>query len=152
MKIKFKKKSLILFFLLTTITLSIINFKNTSKTNLYFLNFESEKLTLGNFITLSFFAGFSTTLIFLYFINPKNKNYRFDIKSDLLNDKTSENNNVSKEIKNERPPERDIRESQPTISVNYRIIKQNENKINDNNFREDQIQNEDDWEEIKSNW
>ena len=153
----FKKKFLILFFLLTTITLSIINLKNTSKTNLYLLKFKSENLTLGQFITLSFFTGFSATFAFQYFLNPKNKNNnfkndRFDINSELLKNKTYENNIESKEIKKERPPERDIRDSQPTISVNYRVIKQNEEKGNDYDFNEDQIQNKDDWEEIESNW
>ena len=154
---KFKKKFLILFFLLSTITLSIVNLKNTSKTTLYFLNFKSKQLTLGNFITLSFFSGFSTTFAFLYFINPKNKNQNlknnlFDINSESLKDRTYENDTESKEIQKERPPERDIRESQPTISVNYRVIKQNEKKVNYKDYKDDEIQNKDDWEEIESNW
>ena len=155
MKMKFKKKFLILIFLLTTITLSIINLKNTSKINLYLLNFKSEKLTLGKFITLSFFTGFSVTIAFQYFINPKNNNFkndRFDINSEFLKNKSYENDIESKEIKKERPPERDIRDSQPTISVNYRVIKHNEKKENEYDFNEDEIQNNEDWEEIESNW
>ena len=154
---KFKKKFLILLFLLTTITLSIINLKNTSKTSLYLLNFKSEKLTLGEFITLSFFTGFSATIAFQCLINPRNKNNNFkndriDINSEFLKDKTYKNDIESKEIKKERPPERDIRDSQPTISVNYRVIKQNEKKENEYDFNEDEIQNKDDWDEIESNW
>ena len=71
---KLKKNLIILIFLLTTITLSIINLKNTSKTYLYFLNFKTEKLTLGSFITLSFLAGFTSTFTFSYLTSSKNVN------------------------------------------------------------------------------
>ena len=77
---KLKKNLIILIFLLTTITLSIINLKNTSKTYLYFLNFKTEKLTLGGFITLSFLAGFTSTFTFSYLTSSKN-----EIKEKLHN-------------------------------------------------------------------
>ena len=155
---KFKKKIIILIFLLTTVTLSIINLKNTSKTHLYFLNFKTEKLTLGNFITLSFITGLTTTFTFSL-ITSKNednlfKDDQFDINSDIPQDDVIENNPEINQSINERPPERDIRESQPTISVNYRIIKQNDIEDNDLDFsnKNDSDQNNDDWEEFESNW
>ena len=94
---KLKKNLIILIFLLTTITLSIINLKNTSKTTLYFLNFKTEKLTLGSFITLSFLAGFTTTFTFSYLISSKNENKMFndekiDINSEILQDDFIEKN------------------------------------------------------------
>ena len=155
---KFKKKIIILIFLLTTVTLSIINLKNTSKTHLYFLNFKTEKLTLGNFITLSFITGLTTTFTFSL-ITSKNednlfKDDQFDINSEIPQDDVIENNPEINQSINERPPERDIRESQPTISVNYRIIKQNDTEDNDLDFssKNDSAQNNDDWEEFESNW
>ena len=155
---KFKKKIIILIFLLTTVTLSIINLKNTSKTHLYFLNFKTEKLTLGNFITLSFITGLTTTFTFSL-ITSKNednlfKDDQFDINSEIPQDDVIENNPEINQSINERPPERDIRESQPTISVNYRIIKQNDIEDNDLDFsnKNDSDQNNDDWEEFESNW
>ena len=155
---KFKKKIIILIFLLTSVTLSIINLKNTSKTHLYFLNFKTEKLTLGNFITLSFITGLTTTFTFSL-ITSKNednlfKDDKFDINPEIPQDDVIENNTEINQSINERPPERDIRESQPTISVNYRIIKQNDIEDNDLDFSNKNYsdQNNDDWEEFESNW
>ena len=153
-----KKKLIILFFIFTTITLSIINLKNTPKTYLYFLNFKTEKLTLGNFITLSFLTGLTTTFTFSY-INSKNEDIiynvdKLNINSEILQDDLKENNTENNESINERPPERDLRECQPTISVNYRIIKQNDNQENNkgDSNNDNRYQNNDDWEEIESNW
>ena len=153
-----KKKLIILFFILTTITLSIINLKNTPKTYLYFLNFKTEKLTLGNFITLSFLTGLTTTFTFSYIISKNEdiifNNDKLDINSEISQDDPIENNTETNESINERPPERDIRDCQPTISVNYRIIKKNEMQINDleDSNNANRYQDNDDWEEIKSNW
>jgi len=156
---KLKKNLIILIFLLTTITLSIINLKNTSKTYLYFLNFKTEKLTLGSFITLSFLAGFTSTFTFSYLTSSKNENKIFndegrDINSETLQGNSTEKNTEINESINERPPERDIRDSQPTISVNYRVIKQNNTEVNDidDGYMDNKYQNYDDWEEIESNW
>ena len=155
---KLKKNLIILIFLLTTITLSILNLKNTSKTSLYFLNFKTEKLTLGSFITLSFLAGFTSTFTFSCLTSPKNENKIFndegkDINSDTLQGNSTEKNTEINESINDRPPERDIRDSQPTISVNYRVIKQN-TEVNDNDkgYIDNKYKNYDDWEEIESNW
>ena len=156
---KLKKNLIILIFLLTTITLSIINLKNTSKTYLYFLNYKTEKLSLGSFITLSFLAGFTTTFTFSYLTSSKNENKMFneerkDINSETLHENFTEKNTEINESINDRPPERDIRESQPTISVNYRFIRQNNTEVNDidEGYMENRYQNYDDWEEIESNW
>jgi len=156
---KLKKNLIILIFLLTTITLSIINLKNTSKTYLYFLNYKTEKLSLGSFITLSFLAGFTTTFTFSYLTSSKNENKIFndegrDINSETLQGNSTEKNTEINESINDRPPERDIRDSQPTISVNYRVIKQNNTEVNDNDkgYIDNKYKNYDDWEEIESNW
>jgi len=156
---KLKKNLIILIFLLTTITLSIINLKNTSKTYLYFLNFKTEKLTLASFITFSFLAGFTTTYTFSYITSSKNENKMFndeirDIYSETLQGNSTEKNTEVNDAIKDRPPERDIRDSQPTISVNYRVIKQNNTEVNDidEGYMDNKYQNYDDWEEIESNW
>ena len=156
---KLKKNLIILIFLLTTITLSIINLKNTSKTYLYFLNFKTEKLTLASFITFSFLAGFTTTFTFSYITSSKNENKMFndeirDIYSETLQGNSTEKNTEVNDSIKDRPPERDIRDSQPTISVNYRVIKQNNTEVNDidEGYMDNKYQNYDDWEEIESNW
>ena len=52
----------------------------------------------------------------------------------------------------EMPPQRDIRETQPTISVNYRVVK----NMNDNNFKKDgnysDLDNKDDWDNTDNDW
>ena len=156
---KLKKNLIILIFLITTIIFSIINLKNTSKTYLYFLNFKTEKLTLGSFITLSFLAGFTTTFTFSYLTSSKNENKMINDEKKDINSEDFEGNFVEKnteinEPTNDRPPERDIRDSQPTISVNYRVIKQNNTEVNDidEDYMDNKYQNYDDWEEIESNW
>ena len=155
---KFKRNLIILIFLLITITLSIINIKNTSKTYLYLLNFKTEKLTLGGFITLSFLAGFTTTFTFSYLTSSKNdtkifKDEKIDINSETFQGDLTEKDTKLNEFINERPPERDVRDSQPTISVNYRVIKKNTEVNNtDEGYADNKYQNYDDWEEIESNW
>ena len=156
---KLKKNLIILIFLFTTITLSILNLKNTSKTYLYFLNLKTEKITLGGFITLSFLAGITTSITFSYLTSSKNENKIFndegrDINSETLQGNSTEKNTEINESINDRPPERDIRDSQPTISVNYRVIKQNNTEVNDNDkgYIDNKYKNYDDWEEIESNW
>ena len=50
-------------------------------------------------------------------------------------------------------PERDLREPQPTISVNYRVIKNNgENELKDSNQAINNSQYDDDWNNNESEW
>ena len=79
---------------------------------------------------------------------------RKDINSETLQGNFTEKNTEINETINDRPPERDIRDSQPTISVNYRVIKQNNTGGNDvdEGFMDNKYQNYDDWEESESNW
>ena len=93
---KLKKNLIILIFLFTTITLSILNLKNTSKTYLYFLNFKTEKLTLGSFITLSFLAGFTSTFTFSYLTSSKNENKIFNDEGRDINSETLQGNSTEK--------------------------------------------------------
>ena len=62
------------------------------------------------------------------------------------------NNEEEMEPNVEMPPQRDIRETQPTISVNYRVVK----NMNDNNFKKDQNysnqDNKDDWDNADNDW
>ena len=53
----------------------------------------------------------------------------------------------------EMPPERDIRDSQPTISVNYRVIKNSEenNSKNDQNYSNN-YDYKDDWDNDVNDW
>ena len=49
----------------------------------------------------------------------------------------------------EMPPQRDIRETQPTISVNYRVVK----NMNDKNLKKDlNLDDQDDWDNADNDW
>ena len=154
-----KKKIIMFFVLITIVFLSIVNLKNISKTQIYLLNFKSEKTTLGNIISLSFLSGFITTFTFLRISKTKDENQTINdetinLNPEFLKDDSRENFNEDQEEINERPPERDIRDSQPTISVNYRVIKKNNEDFKDidNLYGENENQNYDDWDELDSNW
>ena len=51
------------------------------------------------------------------------------------------------------PPQRDIRDTQPTISVNYRVVKNaGENNLRrDSNFANN-TDNTDDWDKDENDW
>ena len=53
----------------------------------------------------------------------------------------------------EMPPQRDIRDAQPTISVNYRVVKNTEenNLIRDQNYSNNP-ENKDDWDNDNNDW
>ena len=61
------------------------------------------------------------------------------------------NNEEEMEPNVEMPPQRDIRETQPTISVNYRVVKNmNDNNLKDLNYSNPD--NKDDWDNADNDW
>ena len=82
---------------------------------------------------------------------PKTK-YDDDTITENPNSKDSDNN-INNNESYEIPPERDLRDTQPTISVNYRIIKDNEeNELNDRKQRSQKAKYQDDWNNNDSEW
>jgi len=76
-----------------------------------------------------------------------------NVEDDFVSKNNRDNNNEEEMEPNiEMPPQRDIRETQPTISVNYRVVK----NMNDNNFKKDQSysnqDNKDDWDNADNDW
>ena len=73
-----------------------------------------------------------------------------EYKNDRNNyTKNGENNNEYYEI----PPERDLRETQPTISVNYRVIKNNsDNELKDISQTSVNPRYQDDWDYNENEW
>ena len=80
------------------------------------------------------------------------------LEDKLINDKEmdkSDKNDFSHEFEPNRPPERDVRESQPTVSVNYRFIDQNNNSYNSKDTKKtiNNLNNDDnDWENYDNEW
>ena len=147
----FKKKFilLILFFIIVFQTLLYTN--NNQKTSFRFFEWTVQKVSIGKLISISFFSGlFVSTLLNITTtsINKKStKNIEIEDDHEDLNNDEYINSNI------EMPPQRDIRDAQPTISVNYRVVKNTE----ENNFKRDQNysnsnDNEDDWDNNNNDW
>ena len=146
------KNKLIAFFIFILIfTLSIFNVKNPEKIKFYLFTSKKEQISLGNLITLTFVSGFTLSSL-LTLISKTNSQASSDdnfINYDEI--EQSVENNTYQEFKSDRPPERDVRESQPTISVNYRFVDQDDDLYNSkktnnvNNEDNDWLNNDDSW-------
>ena len=78
--------------------------------------------------------------------------FRKNTFDNVEDDFVFQNNDEDIEQNVEMPPQRDIRDTQPTISVNYRVVKNN----NDNNLKKDgnysNLDNGDDWDNADNDW
>ena len=150
------KKKIIAFCIFFSISfLSILNIKNPEKTKFYLFTSKIEEISLGNLITIAFISGFSFNSILSVI-------YKNNSQESLENNHTnyeeidkSDEYNFSQELNPNRPPERDIRESQPTISVNYRFVDQDNNSyISKNTKKNSKNLNEEDndWLNYDNEW
>ena len=145
-----KNKFVIFFIFFSILILSIFNIKNPEKTKFYLFTSKTEKISLGNLITISFVSGFTFGSI-LNLISKNN--LQGSLKDNLINEEeTSDERDINNQFKSERPPERDVRESQPTISVNYRFIDQNNNSYPSKKNKDKFNNEEDDWLNDDNEW
>ena len=147
-----KNKFLVFFIFCSVLTLSIFNIKNPEKTKFYLFTSKTEEISLGNLITITFISGlsFSSILTLIYKNNSQKSNEENFINDEVI-DKSDENNYVQ-EMDSTRPPERDIRESQPTISVNYRFVDQENNSYNTKNTKINLKNENNDWLNDDNEW
>ena len=145
----FKKKFLLLTIFLIVILQIVLYTNNDQKTSFRYFNWTLRELSIGKLITVSFFSGlFLSTLLNTNFTNNKGNSFEtLEENYQPLNNEEDLKSNV------EIPPQRDIRDSQPTISVNYRVVKNTEGK----NYKRDQnyssgSDNNDDWENVNNDW
>ena len=144
-----KKKFLLLTFLLIIILQTFLYINNNQKTSFRYFNWTLQEVTIGKLISVSFFSGFFiSTILSTTLTRFKNNNF----ENNEENYKPLDNeDNIKSNV--EMPPQRDIRDAQPTISVNYRVIKNTE----DNNLKRDQNFSEnndyeDDWDINNNDW
>ena len=147
------KKKLIAFFIFFSIfILSILNIKNPEKTKFYLFTSKTEEISLGKLITITFISGFAFSSV-LNLISKNNS--QESLENNFTNyeeiDK-SDNNNFSQELNSNRPPERDVRESQPTISVNYRFVDQDDNSFTTKKTINNPNSEDNDWENYDNEW
>ena len=146
------KKLIVSFVFFSIFILSILNIKNPEKTKFYLFTSKTEEISLGNLITMTFIAGFSFSSV-LSLISKNNSQEL--LENNFTNyeeiDKSDENN-FSQVYESNRPPERDVRESQPTISVNYRFIDQDNNYSSSNKTKNNLNDEENDWLNNDNEW
>ena len=149
-----KKKNL---FVIISLVLSIqilLLVNNRQTTSFRYFIWNIQDVSIGRLIFISYFSGlFISSLL----NNTLSNNVRS--KPIFLDDaRTTDDNYYS--VKGEEndehldiSPERDLRDPQPTISVNYRVIKNNgENEFKDRNQTIDNSQYDDDWNNNGSEW
>ena len=146
----FKKKYLLLSLFLIIILQTLLYTNNNQKTSFRYFQWTLQEVSIGKLISISFFSGlFISTLL-----NTTITSTSFTKKTfgNVEDDFVSHNNEEDMEPNVEMPPQRDIRETQPTISVNYRVVK----NMNDNNLKKDlnysNPDNEDDWDNADNDW
>ena len=147
----FKKKFLLLIIFLIIIFQSLLYLNNNQKTSFRFFKWTVQEVSIGKLISISFFSGLFVST-FLNNTITSSTSFRKNTFENVEDDFESQYNEKDLEPNVEMPPQRDIRETQPTISVNYRVVK----NMNDNNSKKDlnysNPDNEDDWDNADNDW
>ena len=144
----FKKKYLLLILFLIIFQILLYT-NNNQKTSLRYFKWTLQEVSIGKLISISFFSGlFVSTLLNTTITSNSFRKKTFE---DVEDNFVPNNNEEEIEPNVEMPPQRDIRETQPTISVNYRVVK----NMNDKNFKKDldysNTANKDDWDNDDNN-
>ena len=145
-----KKKYLFLTLFLLIIFQTLLYTNNNQKTSFRYFKWTLQEVSIGKLISISFFSGlFASTLLNTTITSISFRKKTFENVED---DFVSNNNEEEMEANLEMPPQRDLRETQPTISVNYRVVK----NMNDNNLKKDQSYSnqdiKDDWDNSDNVW
>ena len=147
----FKKKYLLLTLFLIIIFQILLYTNNNQKTSFRYFKWTLQEVSIGKLISISFFSGlFVSTLLNTTITNTSFRKKTFENVED---DFVSENSEEDMESNVEIPPQRDLRDTQPTISVNYRVVK----NMDDSNFKKDRNysnnpDNKDDWNNGDNDW
>jgi uncharacterized membrane protein YciS (DUF1049 family) len=145
----FKKKFLFLNIFLIIIFQILLYTNNKQTTSFRFFKWTDQEVRIGKLISISFFSGLfiSTLLNTSIASNKKNNSENIEENFELLDNEENIKSNP------EMPPQRDIRDAQPTISVNYRVVKntiENKSKKDKNNSNISDIK--DDWDDNDNDW
>ena len=145
----FKKKFLLTIFFIIIFQLLLYT-NNNQKTSFRYFKSTLQEISIGKLISISFFSGLFVTTLLNTTITSFKKNTSDNIEENYEPFISSDED---KKSNTEMPPQRDIRETQPTISVNYRVVKNTE----ENNFKRDKnysniSNNYDDWDNDDNDW
>ena len=145
----FKKKFLLLTFFLIVVLQTLLYTNNKQKTSFRYFQWTVQDVSIGKLINISFFSGLimSTLLNTTLVSHNKNTVENTEENYEPINNDEDIKSNV------EMPPQRDIRDTQPTISVNYRVIKNTEeNNLRPNKNNSNITGNNDDWDNDENDW
>ena len=149
----FYKKRYLIFTILFIILLQVLLYiNNNNKSNLKFFIWEIREIEIGKLLSVSFFSGILMSSIINYTTQTKIIN-KLEEEEELDKNESVEafTNIDEKNSSFEMPPHRDIRDPQPTISVNYRVVKNNSD-----NYQKygDEVKKvyEDDWIDDIEEW
>ena len=145
----FKKKFLLLTIFLIVIFQTLLYTNNNQKTSFRYFKWIVQEVSIGKLISVSFFSGLIISTLFNNTISSQKNNSSENVEENF----SPHNLEEDMESNFEMPPQRDIRDAQPTISVNYRVVK----NMEDNNFKKEKNysnnpSNEDDWNNDDNDW
>ena len=147
-----KRKSLIITVILIITIQVLLYLNNNQKTSFRYFIWNIQEVKLGKLISISFFSGLIMSLILNNSIlsdkkltDKEGKNTYKNEDDEFIKDEINQSSDL--------PPQRNVSEVQPTISVNYRVIKKGE----DDYFKDQEDFNnrpiyKDDWEDDSTEW
>ena len=145
----FKRKILLLTLFLIIIFQTLLYTNNNQKSSFRFFKWTVQETSIGKLINISFFSGlFISTLLNTTVTSFKKNSFKnIEENHEPLNLEEDSESNI------EIPPQRDIRDAQPTISVNYRVVKnKEENYIKRDQNYSNSSNNNDDWDNDDNDW
>ena len=143
----FKKKLLLLIIFIVILQI-ILNTNNKQKTSFRYFIWTVQEVSIGKLISISFFSGLFISSLLNTSINSYKKNTLENAEENYgpLNNEDDMRSDI------EMPPQRDIRDSQPTISVNYRVVKNMEENFEKEQNYPNSTENKDDWDDDDNDW
>ena len=150
----YKKKSILLSILIILSIQILLLINNRQKTSFRYFIWNFEDVSIGRLICISFISGLLISSLLNKTLHHDDRTFKINEENTNTSFKDDNSSNSEEsDSYNEMPPERDLRDTQPTISVNYRVIKDNfENELKDRKQRFQKSNYEDDWNDNDSEW
>ena len=145
----FKKKLLLLTLFFIIIFQTLLHINNNQKTSFRYFKWTVQEISIGKLISFSFFSG----LIISTLLNTTFTSFKKNTYEEIEENYEPLNNDDDLKSNLEMPPQRDIRDTQPTISVNYRVIKNtDENNLKGSKNISNSPDKKDDWNYDDNEW
>ena len=144
-----KRNYLLLTIILIIIVQIALHTNNKQRSSFRYFKWTVQEVSIGKLINISFFSGLLISTLLTTTISSFKNNVIENIEDNYepLNNEEDIKSNI------DIPPQRDIRDAQPTISVNYRVVKNTEeNNLNKDQNYSNNPDNKDDWNIDDNDW